>query len=84
MSTLFVKFAVAMIRMYQRWIRPLLPPLCRFTPSCSEYSIEAYRKLGFWKGSILTVWRILRCNPFSRGGHDPVPDSWPEKRVYRK
>jgi hypothetical protein len=51
----------------------LLPPSCRFTPTCSEYAMEALSKHGAWKGSLLAIWRILRCNPFCKGGYDPVP-----------
>ena len=67
------KLAVWLIRGYKRWLSPLLPPVCRFTPSCSEYAVEAYTRHGFIKGSWLTAWRILRCNPFGAGGSDPVP-----------
>ena len=63
-----------LIRLYQKFISPLKPPSCRFTPTCSAYAIEAFRKRGFFVGLILTVSRILRCNPFSRGGYDPVPE----------
>ena len=63
-----------LVRLYQRFISPLKSPCCRFTPTCSAYAIEAYKKRGFFIGSILTVWRILRCNPFSKGGYDPVPE----------
>ena len=62
------------IKFYRRFISPFFPPCCRFTPSCSAYAIEALRKRGFWIGSFLTVWRLLRCHPFCRGGYDPVPD----------
>ena len=62
------------IRFYRKFISPIFPPCCRFTPSCSAYAIEALRKRGFWIGSLLTVWRLLRCHPFCRGGYDPVPD----------
>ena len=64
---------IALIRFYRRFISPLFPPCCRFTPTCSEYALEAFTKYGFFKGFYLTVWRILRCNPFCKGGHDPVP-----------
>lgn len=64
--------AIALIRGYQRCLSPLLPPGCRFEPSCSHYSVEALRERGLLKGSILTGWRILRCNPFNGGGYDPV------------
>ena len=62
------------VELYRRFISPLFPPCCRFTPSCSAYAIEALRKRGFWAGSCLTVWRLLRCHPFCRGGYDPVPE----------
>lgn len=64
---------VAAIRVYQRLLSPLLPPSCRFTPSCSKYTVEAIQKHGAVKGGLMGAWRILRCNPFGKGGHDPVP-----------
>ncbi|MBR2621532.1 MAG: membrane protein insertion efficiency factor YidD [Clostridia bacterium] len=64
-----------LIRFYQRFISPLKGrPTCRFTPSCSAYGLEAFRKRGFFMGLFLTVRRILRCNPFNPGGYDPVPE----------
>ena len=63
-----------LVRFYQKFISPLKPPCCRFTPTCSAYAIEAFQKRGFFAGFILMTWRILRCNPFGRGGYDPVPD----------
>jgi putative membrane protein insertion efficiency factor len=63
-----------LIGLYRKFISPLKPPCCRFTPTCSAYAIEAFKKRGFFVGFILTVWRILRCNPFCRGGYDPVPE----------
>lgn len=63
-----------LIGLYRKYISPLKPPCCRFTPTCSAYAVEAFRKRGFFVGFILTVWRILRCNPFSKGGYDPVPE----------
>ena len=63
-----------LVRLYQKIISPLKPPCCRFTPTCSAYAIEAFRKRGFFVGLILTSWRILRCNPFCKGGYDPVPE----------
>ncbi len=63
-----------LIRFYKKFISPLKPPCCRFTPTCSAYAIEAFQKRGFFAGFILMTWRILRCNPFGRGGYDPVPD----------
>lgn len=62
------------INLYRKYISPLKPPCCRFTPTCSAYCIEALQKRGLIVGSILGVWRILRCNPFCRGGYDPVPE----------
>ena len=63
-----------LISLYRKFISPLKPPCCRFTPTCSAYAIEAFQKRGFFAGLILTIWRILRCNPFGRGGYDPVPE----------
>ena len=63
-----------LISLYRKYISPLKSPCCRFTPSCSAYAIEAFTKRGFFVGFILTVWRILRCNPFCKGGYDPVPE----------
>lgn len=61
------------VRGYQRYISPLTPPACRFTPTCSQYAIEAIRKHGPVKGLALAIWRILRCNPWGGCGYDPVP-----------
>lgn len=61
------------IRFYQKCISPLFPPVCRFTPTCSQYAVEALRKHGPIKGLYLTVKRILRCNPWGGSGYDPVP-----------
>ena len=63
---------IFIIHVYQRLFSPLLPPACRFYPTCSQYFVEALQKKGLIKGFFLGVWRILRCNPFSRGGFDPV------------
>jgi len=68
------KICIALIKFYRKKISPLKRHgCCRFTPTCSQYALEAYEKYGFFKGTFLTVWRILRCNPFSKGGYDPVP-----------
>ena len=65
-----------MVRFYKKFLSPLKGgSCCRFVPSCSTYSIEAFQKRGFFVGMILTVWRILRCNPWSIGGYDPVPET---------
>lgn len=61
------------IRFYQRAVSPLFPPRCRYIPTCSEYALEAVEKYGAVKGSWLAAKRILRCNPFHKGGYDPVP-----------
>jgi putative membrane protein insertion efficiency factor len=66
------RFALAAISFYQRWVSPLLPPSCRFYPSCSQYGYEAIARYGVLKGGGLAVWRVLRCNPLSKGGFDPV------------
>ena len=64
---------IALIKAYRKFISPLKQPCCRFTPTCSAYALEAFQTRGFFVGFILTVWRVLRCNPFCRGGYDPVP-----------
>jgi hypothetical protein len=63
---------VLLIKGYQKLISPVLPPSCRFYPSCSEYGIQAFSKYGVIKGGIKTIWRILRCNPLNKGGYDPL------------
>lgn len=62
-----------LVRGYKRFISPLLPPACRFTPTCSEYALEAIQKYGALKGGWMAIKRILRCHPFHPGGYDPVP-----------
>jgi putative membrane protein insertion efficiency factor len=64
---------IQIIRFYQRFISPLMPPSCIYTPSCSNYTLEAIRKYGALRGSYLGARRILRCHPWAQGGHDPVP-----------
>ncbi|MEE4312013.1 MAG: membrane protein insertion efficiency factor YidD [candidate division KSB1 bacterium] len=63
---------IFIIRVYQKIISPMFPPTCRFYPSCSNYAIQAYKKYGVIKGTYLSLWRILRCNPFNAGGYDPL------------
>ncbi len=63
---------LAGLRAYKRNVSPLLPPACRYTPTCSEYAMDAVERHGVLKGSALAVKRVLSCNPFSRGGFDPV------------
>ena len=65
-------FLLALIRAYQLLISPLFPPACRFTPTCSQYAIDAIKCHGAWRGFFMALWRILRCHPFSDGGYDPV------------
>ncbi len=64
---------MALIRFYRIFISPLKPPCCLFTPTCSEYALQAIEKYGALKGSWLAVKRIIRCNPFCKGGYDPLP-----------
>jgi uncharacterized protein len=64
--------AIAPVRLYQRAISPALPARCKYYPSCSEYAVGAIRRYGFLRGSVLAAWRLLRCNPWSHGGVDPV------------
>lgn len=66
------ELAVAPLRLYQRLISPALGPRCRYYPSCSEYAVQAIREFGILRGLVLAGWRLLRCNPFSHGGLDPV------------
>ncbi|NLB60818.1 MAG: membrane protein insertion efficiency factor YidD [Clostridiales bacterium] len=66
-------FLIKLIRFYQTKISPRLPPSCRFTPTCSQYAIEAINIHGAFFGSCLAFWRILRCNPLCKSGYDPVP-----------
>ncbi len=65
--------ALSAIRFYKRRVSPALAPACRFQPTCSEYGYEAIERHGLLKGCCLTLWRLVRCNPFNRGGFDPVP-----------
>lgn len=67
------KILIGMIRFYQKNISFMLGKNCKYIPTCSQYALEAIKKHGAIKGSLLAAWRILRCNPFSKGGYDPVP-----------
>jgi putative membrane protein insertion efficiency factor len=64
---------IALIRFYQKNISPLKGTKCPYTPTCSNYALQAVEKYGVVQGGFLALWRILRCNPFSHGGYDPVP-----------
>ncbi len=66
------KILVLIIKGYKKFISPLLPASCRFYPTCSTYAIQAIEKYGIIKGSIKAAYRIIRCNPFNKGGYDPV------------
>jgi len=66
--------ALAVIAAYQRWISPTMPRRCRYEPTCSDYAVQAIRRFGLARGALLASWRLLRCNPFSHGGFDPIPD----------
>lgn len=68
------RLLIAPIHAYQRWISPLFPRRCRYEPTCSAYAVEAIERHGFLRGFVLASWRLLRCNPFSDGGFDPVRD----------
>jgi putative membrane protein insertion efficiency factor len=63
---------LAPIRAYQRFISPALPRRCKYEPTCSAYAVDAVREFGVLRGLVLALWRLLRCNPFSHGGYDPV------------
>jgi uncharacterized protein len=62
------------IAAYQRWVSPALPRRCRYEPTCSAYAAQSIRRYGVARGMMLACWRLLRCNPFSHGGFDPVPE----------
>lgn len=74
------KIFLWLIRFYKKYISVHTLPSCKYYPTCSQYGLEAIERFGAFKGGLLTVFRILRCNPFSKGGYDPVP----EKKVKRK
>jgi putative membrane protein insertion efficiency factor len=73
------RLGIGALGWYKRWVSPLLPPACRFTPTCSEYMAEAMAVWGFWRGLGLGLRRLGRCHPWHPGGFDPVPGR-PEKR----
>jgi len=71
-SRILKKISLVAIKIYREAISPYHPPVCRFTPTCSQYAETAIRKYGPFRGSVKAGWRILRCHPFSKGGYDPV------------
>ena len=73
MSFVFSFIFRAIITIYQKGISPLLPPRCRYSPTCSEYGLQAIKKYGPWRGGKLTIKRVINCHPWGGEGHDPVP-----------
>lgn len=67
------KILILLIKFYRKYISPMKRTKCPYFPTCSEYGLEAVEKYGALKGGLLALWRIIRCNPFSKGGYDPVP-----------
>lgn len=63
---------ISLIKFYRKSISPMTPPSCKYIPTCSQYALEAIEKYGAIKGGVMSIWRIIRCNPFSKGGFDPV------------
>ncbi|MDR1742461.1 MAG: membrane protein insertion efficiency factor YidD [Dysgonamonadaceae bacterium] len=74
LEKLLTDILLLLVRFYHYFISPLTPPACRYTPTCSQYAIEALQKHGFLKGTCLSVKRILRCHPWGGSGYDPVPE----------
>ena len=68
------RLLLSAIRFYRRAVSPLFPPRCRYIPTCSSYAVTAITRYGALKGGLMAAWRVLRCNPFSKGGYDPVPE----------
>jgi len=75
------RMVLAFLSFYKKAISPYLGNNCRFSPTCSEYAMGAVERFGVLRGSLLAVWRILRCNPFCKGGYDPVPERFTFKRA---
>ncbi|MCM0675024.1 membrane protein insertion efficiency factor YidD [Micromonospora phytophila] len=80
-ATTGARVLIGPIVAYRRWISPALPARCRFYPSCSAYALEAVARHGAFRGTGLTVRRLLRCHPFHPGGHDPVPEPGGRRRA---
>jgi putative membrane protein insertion efficiency factor len=74
------KVLISFVRFYRKAISPLKLPCCRFSPTCSQYAIEAIEVHGAIKGTLLAIWRVLRCNPLCKGGYDPVPPKKENKK----
>ena len=77
---MIAKLLALPIKFYRRYISPYKPPCCKYVPTCSQYALEALEEWGAFRGFFLSVWRVLRCNPFSKGGFDPVPVNPKKKR----
>jgi len=77
------KLLIGLILFYRKYLSPLKSTKCPYFPSCSQYGLEAVERFGFVKGGFLIIWRILRCNPFSKGGYDPVPTKKEIKTFYK-
>ena len=77
---MIAKLLALPIKFYRRYISPNKPPCCKYSPTCSQYALEALEEWGAFRGFFLSVWRVLRCNPFSKGGFDPVPVNTKKKR----
>lgn len=73
-NNLMKDILIGIIRFYRKHISPKTPAMCKFYPTCSEYGITAIERFGPLKGSLLTLWRIIRCSPLTSGGYDPVPE----------
>jgi putative membrane protein insertion efficiency factor len=73
MNRIAKTFLLMLLRGYKSALSPMLPPACRYVPTCSEYAIEAVERYGAFRGSAMAVWRLLCCHPLARGGFDPVP-----------
>ena len=71
-NTYIKTFIIIILKLYKKFISPLLPKSCKFVPTCSEYAVDAIIKYGVLKGLIKSIYRILRCNPFNKGGYDPA------------
>ncbi len=80
LKKLLTQILLLPVHFYRHFISPLTPPSCRYTPTCSQYTIEALRKHGPFKGMYLSVKRILSCNPWGGSGYDPVPEPKPKKQ----
>ena len=77
------RLALRMLRFYKSAISPLLPPSCRFLPTCSEYAMGSYKRFGVWKGTVLTAWRLLRCAPWGPKSITYEPPNWPPPGLER-